>query len=90
MTLDELRRHQQRRAWAQTIEPGHKLRPKPQWNQTERMAARRLPAVVEVIDVERGPGWQYRVGLTVASITGRRLQLSAGWFEPLESDERAD
>lgn len=49
------------------------------WNETSP-AERRLPKTCAVLEIEHGAACQTGVLVTVQTLTGKRIKLSAAWF----------
>lgn len=67
------------KSWMLDIKAGHRLRPMPQWNNTEKKY-RQLPVPTEVLGVKEQRGCQSGVLLKVQFKGGGTSWLDAGWF----------
>jgi hypothetical protein len=65
--------------WMRDIQPGHKLRPSPVWNNTER-PYRQLRVPTTVLDTKRQNGCQSGLLLKVEFKGGGHSWVDAGWF----------
>ena len=65
--------------WMRDIRPGHKLRPKPLWNNTER-PPRQLRVPTTVLNTKEQNGCESGLMLEVEFKHGGSVWLDAGWF----------
>ena len=80
----QLDRHVRRPAqdWMRNVAPGHMLRIKPLWNNTER-GPNCIPVPCKVLAVQLGVhGCQSGALFTVRTKGGNDRTLDAGWFQP--------
>lgn len=68
--------------WMLKVQPGDWLIPIPLWNNSTQLDKLNVPC--RVLSVDQKAVAQHGVTFLVQTIRGRRVWLSAGWFEPTE------